>query len=215
MAMEDNAEVGRDTPAATGRDTAKATRRRGAALEQAILDAAIEELAEVGYQNLTMDGVAARAGTSKNVIYRRWPSRATLCVAAYLKMLPTAPEDTPDTGDLRSDALALLRRVSDRMSSRIGKILRALLVDFEDDPERVREIRQQLGRAGAGPWLTILARAVARGEVGPAALTPRVATVAVDLLRNEYALNGLTAVPDGTVVEIVDQVYLPLVRAFS
>lgn len=213
--MEDDTGVGAGTIAATGQNAARATRRRGAALEQAILDAAAGELAEVGYQNLTMDGVAARAGTSKNVIYRRWPNRAALCIAAYLKMLPTAPEDTPDTGDLRSDALALLHRVGDRMSSRIGKILRALLADFEDDPERVREIREQLGRASVGPWLTILARAAARGEVGPAALTPRVATVAVDLLRNEYALNGLTAVPDSTLVEIVDQVYLPLVRGLS
>ncbi|HET6737281.1 MAG TPA: helix-turn-helix domain-containing protein, partial [Kribbella sp.] len=63
------------------------TRRRGAALEEAILRAAVEELQEVGYRELTMDGVAARAGTSKNVIYRRWPSRAALCVAAYREML--------------------------------------------------------------------------------------------------------------------------------
>ncbi len=215
MAMDGNTGVGGDTTDATGRDTVKATRRRGAALERAILEAAVEELAEVGYQNLTMDGVAARAGTSKNVIYRRWPNRAALCVAAYLKMLPTAPEDTPDTGDLRTDSLALLTRVSDRMSSEVGKILRALLADFEDDPERVRAIRDQLGRASVGPWLTVLARAAARGEVGPAALTPRVATVAVDLLRNEYALNGLTTVPDSTLAEIVDHVYLPLVRGLS
>lgn len=101
------------------------------------------------------------------------------------------------------------------MSSRTGKILRALLADFEDDPERVWEIREQLRHAADGPWLTVLARAAARGEVGPAALTPRVATVAVDLLRNEYALNGLTTVPDTTLIEIVDQVYLPLVRGLG
>ncbi|MEU0388447.1 TetR/AcrR family transcriptional regulator [Streptomyces chartreusis] len=213
--MEGNSEAGGHTAAAAGRETARATRRRGAALEQAILDAAVEELAEVGYQNLTMDGVAARAATSKNVIYRRWPNRAALCVAAYLRMLPTDPEDTPDTGDLRSDSLALLHRVNNRMSSRLGKILRALLADFEDDPERVSALREQLGGASVGPWLTMLARAAARGEVGSAALTPRVATVAVDLLRNEYALNGLAPVPDSTLVEIVDQVYLPLVRGLS
>jgi len=55
---------------------------------------------------------------------------------------------------LRSDALALLRRVSTRMSSGIGTVLWALLADVEDDPERVREIRDQLGCAGVGPWLT-------------------------------------------------------------
>ncbi|MEO3872200.1 TetR/AcrR family transcriptional regulator [Nonomuraea sp. B12E4] len=201
--------------AASGEAPARATRRRGAALEEAILRAAIEELDEVGYPSLTMDGVAARAGTAKNVIYRRWPSRAALCVAAYRRMLPAAPEDIPDTGDLRSDALAMLRRGNDRMSSPMGKILRELLADIQSDPERVREFREQLVRGNTGPWLTILARAAARGEAGPAALTPRVATVAVDLLRNEYAINGVATVPEDILAEIVDQVFLPLVRAHT
>jgi AcrR family transcriptional regulator len=206
---------GGDTSAPTGEGASRATRRRGVALEQAILQAAAEELTGVGYQNLTMDGVAARAGTAKNVIYRRWPNRAALCVAAYRRMLPADPEDSPDTGDLRSDALALLTRANDRMSSPVGKILRELLADIQTDPERVREVREQLVRASIGPWLTVLARAAARGEAGPDALTPRVATVAADLLRNEYAVNGVTTVPDGVLVEIVDQVFLPLVRAHS
>ncbi|MFJ9839245.1 hypothetical protein ACIRYZ_02075 [Kitasatospora sp. NPDC101155] len=91
-------------------------------------------------------------------------------------------------------------------------MLRALPADVEDDPERVRENRDQLGRAAERPWLTVLAWAAACGEIGPAALTPRVATVAVDLLRNEYALNAMAVVPDSALVEIVDQVYQALVR---
>ena len=199
--------------AITGVGPVKATRRRGAALETAILQAAAEELAEVGYANLTMDRVAARAGTSKNVIYRRWPSRAALSVAAYRQLLPSDPQDTPDTGDLRSDALALLNRTNDRMSSPVGKVLRELLSGIQNDPERIREIREQVGRAAIAPWLTVLSRAAARGEIGADVLTPRVATVAVDLLRNEYSLNGLTRAPHSVLVEIIDQVFLPLVRA--
>src|SRR5262245_1738592 len=172
----------------------KATRRRGAELERAILRAVADELAEHGYASLTMDRVAARAGTSKNVIYRRWSSRAALSVAAYRRLLPTDPEDTPDTGDLRSDALALLNRANERLSSPVGKVLRELLTGIQDDPEVLGEIRQQVARAGVAPWLTILSRAAARGEIGTEALTPRVATVAVDLLRSEYSLNGATAV---------------------
>ncbi|MFI7135811.1 TetR/AcrR family transcriptional regulator [Nonomuraea sp. NPDC050153] len=191
----------------------RATRRRGAALERAILQAAADELVEGGYASLTMDRVAARAGTSKNAIYRRWPSRAALSVAAYRHLLPTDPEDTLDTGDLRSDALALLNRANDRMSSATGKVMRELLSGIKNDPERMREIREQLLRAGLAPWLTILSRAAARGEVGSRALTPRVAGTALDLLRNEYWLSGLTTLPQSVLVEIVDQVYLPLVRA--
>ncbi|GAB3413301.1 TetR/AcrR family transcriptional regulator [Flindersiella endophytica] len=200
---------------AADHQTTKATRRRGAALEEAILRAAIDELVEVGYRNLTMDGVAERAGTAKNVIYRRWPNRAALCVAAYRRMLPTAPEETPDTGSLRSDALALLNRGNARLSSPVGAILRELLADLPTDPELIREVREQLANAGLGPWLTVLARAVARGEAGPDAMTPRVATVAVDLLRNEYAVHGVSEAPAAVLEEIVDQVFLPLVKAHS
>jgi AcrR family transcriptional regulator len=185
-------------------------RRRGAALEQAILQAAVDELREVGVRDLTMDGVAARAGTAKNVIYRRWPSRAALCVAAYRQMLPSTVGETPDTGSLRGDALALLTRANDRLSSPVGKILRDLLALIQTEPELLRELRDQVARDGITPWLTVLARAASRGEVGPEALTPRVATVAVDLLRSEYALNGATAVPAEVLTEIVDQVFLPL-----
>ena len=184
-------------------------------LETAILQAAADELAESGYAGLTMDRVARRAGTNKNAIYRRWPNRAALCVAAYRRMLPTSPEETPDTGSLRSDALAVLNRGNARMSSPEGAILRGLLADLQSDPELIREVRGQLPGAGLGPWMTVLARAVARGEAGPGAMLPRVATVAVDLLRNEYAVHGITEVPPAILEEIVDQVFLPLVKAHS
>ena len=191
----------------------RTTRRRGPALEGAILQAAADELAEAGYAGLTMDRVAARAGTNKNAIYRRWPDRPTLAVAAYRRLLPTDPEQVPDSGDLRSDALALLTRANERMTSPVGRVLRALLTGIQDDQERLRELREQVVRAGNAAWLTVLARAVARGEARDTALTPRIATVAVDLLRNEYALNGATAVPESILVEIVDELFLPLVRA--
>ncbi|WP_377273270.1 TetR/AcrR family transcriptional regulator [Peterkaempfera sp. SMS 1(5)a] len=211
--MTTDRDPGSGVVTAEGGETPRATRRRGAELEQAILQAAAEELLEAGYQNLTMDGVAARAGTAKNVIYRRWPNRAALCVAAYRRMLPSSPADAPDTGDLRSDALAMLTRANNRLSSPVGRILRELLADIQTDPERIRELRDQVGQLSAGPWLTVLARAVARGEAHPGALVPRVATVAVDLLRNEYVIHGATAVPAPVLAEIVDQVFLPLVRA--
>ncbi|MEV6880175.1 TetR/AcrR family transcriptional regulator [Amycolatopsis sp. NPDC051128] len=130
------------------------TRRRGTELEDAILRAAAEELAESGYAGLTMERVAQRAGTNKNALYRRRPNRAALGVAAY----------------------------------------------------------RHLAEGGAGAWLVLLDRAVARGEAPPGALHPRVASVALVLLRNEYLTRGLTTVDDDVLVEIVDEVYLPLVR---
>src|SRR6516225_6106093 len=94
-------------------------RRRGAELEDAILRAAVEELIESGYAGLTMDRVARRAGTNKNTIYRRWPNRAALGIAAY-RQLAAAAVPSPDTGELRGDALELMRRTNRSWSSATG-----------------------------------------------------------------------------------------------
>jgi AcrR family transcriptional regulator len=192
-------------------DDPPARRRRGTELEQAILRAAADELTEAGYAGLTMDRVAQRAHTNKNAIYRRWPNRAALGVAAYRRLLE-AELRIPDTGELRGDALTLLRRINGDLSSPAGEILHSLLSSIGDEPELRAQLNDQAAEGGAGMWLTVLGRAVARGEVEPEALHPRVATVALALLRHEYLTRGIARVPDGVLVEIVDLVYLPLVR---
>jgi len=188
-----------------------AGRRRGAALEQAILRATIDELLESGYQALTMDRVAQRAGTNKNAIYRRWPSRAALAVAAY-RELNVAEQPFPDLGSLRTDALELLRRANRSWTSPAGQLRRSLFAGVAHDAELLGLIQERAHDAGSALWLTVVARAVARGEVRPEALHPRVATVAIVLLRNEYVTRGPTQVPDDVLVEIVDDVYVPLLR---
>ncbi|MGH2352776.1 MAG: TetR/AcrR family transcriptional regulator [Chloroflexota bacterium] len=199
------------TDGPSGRDRTKTGRRRGTALEQAILHAAVDELAEGGYAGLTMDQVARRARTNKNAIYRRWPSRAALGIAAYRELV-AADLRFPDTGDLRGDVLELLRGANRRMATPRGEILRGLLASAAEDPELMAQLREQFVDAGSDLWLTVLGRAVARGEAPPEALHPRVATVAIVLLRNEYVARGVLTVPDGVLVEIIDEVYLPLVR---
>ncbi|MFI6503503.1 TetR/AcrR family transcriptional regulator [Nonomuraea typhae] len=188
-------------------------RRRGAALEEAILSAAADELTESGYAALTMDRVAARAGTNKNAIYRRWPNRLALGVAAY-KQLSTAIQP-PDTGNLREDALELLRRANRHWSSPLGGILRELLSAAGGATELVAQLPEQSSDAMTAIWLTVLGRAVARGEAAPEALHPRVATVAMILLRNEFVVRGVPTAPDEVLAEIVDEVFLPLVRQRS
>jgi AcrR family transcriptional regulator len=190
------------------------TRRRGAALEQAVLQAAVDELLEAGYVQLTMDAVARRAGTNKNAIYRRWPSRAALAVAAY-RQVSRGEAPLPDSGSLREDALELLRRANSLWSSPTGMVLRSLLAGVAHDPQLLALIQERSPDAGSALWLTVLGRAVARGEARPEALHPRVATVAVVLLRNEYVTRGVPSAPDDVLVQIVDEVYLPLIRGRS
>lgn len=89
-----------------------AERRRGAALEEALLDAAWEELADNGYARFTMDAVVKRAGTSPTVLYRRWSDRDALVRATIPHVLRKHIHDVPDTGSLREDVLTLMREIS-------------------------------------------------------------------------------------------------------
>lgn len=186
------------------------TRRRGAALDEAILRAAADELTASGYAGLTMEKVARRAGTNKNALYRRWPNRLALGIAAYRQLSRTVP--LPDTGTLRDDALELLRRANRHWSSPLGRILRELISAAGGASQLLAELPEQSTDALAANWLLVLGRAVARGEAAPEALHPRVATTAIVLLRNEFVLRGIPTAPDEVLVEIVDQVYLPLVQ---
>ncbi|HEY8524037.1 MAG TPA: TetR/AcrR family transcriptional regulator [Acidimicrobiales bacterium] len=190
------------------------TRRRGAALEEAILRAAADVLRESGVAGLTMEEVARRAGTNKNALYRRWPNRLALGVAAY-RRLAAAETTPPDTGSLRGDALEMLRRMNSTWSSPYGEILRGLIAAAGGAPELLAELGDDPAAGGGAceaAWLTLLGRAVARGEAAPEALHPRVAGAPTALLRNEYVSRGVPAVPESVLVEIVDEVFLPLVR---
>ncbi|GGT09101.1 TetR/AcrR family transcriptional regulator [Nonomuraea spiralis] len=186
------------------------TRRRGATLEEAILRAAADELTASGYAGLTMDKVAARAGTNKNAIYRRWPNRLALGIAAYKRLATTV--SPPDTGELRGDVLELLRRANRYWSSPLGAILRDLLAAAGGATEFLAQLQEESDDGVAAPWLAVLERAVSRGEAAPESLRPRVATVAIVLLRNEFVVRGAPSAPDDVLVEIVDEVFLPLVR---
>src|SRR5690606_41072013 len=98
-------------------------RRRGAELERAILRAALEELTESGYAGMTMDRVARRAGTNKNAIYRRRPSRQALAVVADA-LLAVEPANPPAAGALRVDGLAPTRRPYATVTTHPGLIRR-------------------------------------------------------------------------------------------
>lgn len=187
---------------------ATTTRRRGEVLEAAILDAAWEELAGVGYERLTMEGVAARAGTSKPVLYRRWPNRAKLVLAAFRRVVTPVADAPPDTGDLREDLLSLLRRVR-------GHFLVMQQAAPDAVPGLWREIdalegERELFRPRAVP--IVLQQAAARGEIDAEAVPPRVARLLFDLNRHELLVTGRPPT-DEALVEIVDQVVLPALRA--
>ena len=187
-----------------------ATRRRDTKLEAAILEAAWDELAEVGYTALTMESVAARAKTSRAVLYRRWPNRPELVVAALGHHAAVVPIGVPDTGTLRGDLLALLRHMSARVGEVAG-VFSFLIADyFQQEGLSPAVLRERAVGGTPSEMELILERAVERGEIDPARLSPRIRSLPVDIVRHDLIMNQ-EPVPDSTLEEIVDKIFLPLV----
>jgi AcrR family transcriptional regulator len=192
----------------TAEDHRRLPRRRGEALDAAILEATLEVLAEVGYAQLTMERVAERARTGKASLYRRWPTRVELTLDAVRHAMPDA-DAPPDTGSLRGDLLALLRGAADQLAGPAGEALRGLLGDALGDQGRIAELRRGSRGSGRRSMQEITRRAAARGEIDAAAITPRRLEVAQALLRHHFLIEGVP-IPDQVIVEIVDEVVLPV-----
>lgn len=184
------------------------SRRRGEELYAAILEATLAELAEVGYSRLAMERVAARAGASKASLYRRWPSRSELVIAA-LGHHYGGPEPAPDTGSLRGDVLALLRMGASRLNGIFGVAARGLMAETLTDPERTAGVRPNMFTSRNRIMRGILDRAAARGEIRPEAITPQLISLAPALVDYDFLIFG-APVPDDVITGIVDNVLLPL-----
>lgn len=185
-------------------------RRRGVELEEAILDAAWAELTDHGYANFTVDAAARRAGTSKPVVYRRWADKRELATAAIVRAARAGLVGGHDTGSLRGDLLATLREANRTRAAFVGIASVYLGEYFRETGTSLGDLRKLI-LAGRGQLTAeIFERGVARGEADPAKLTPRITNLAFDLFRHELLLT-FQAVPDATLVEIVDTIVLPLV----
>jgi AcrR family transcriptional regulator len=185
------------------------TRRRGEVLEAELLDAAWEELSSAGYQAMTFEAVADRAGTSRAVLYRRWPNKAELVVAALRRHRPILTGQVPDTGTLRGDVLALLTRMSERLAKTGPETVYGLLGDYLADAGLFSRLRADVLHIGTEVMMTILKRAAERGEARPD-VNPRIAALPTDLFRNELLVRR-TPPGKGVIAEIIDDVFLPLV----
>jgi AcrR family transcriptional regulator len=140
-------------------------RRRDARRDEAILAATLAILREQGYRGLTIEGVAVRAGVGRPTIYRRWPSKPALVVAALVDSARLALP-VVDTGSLRDDLIAVQRHQVELMSSpESRRVTAGLIADLVADPELAETyVTQYLAPRRAGVW-QVLQRAVDRGEL--------------------------------------------------
>ncbi|MFF4755448.1 TetR/AcrR family transcriptional regulator [Streptomyces sp. NPDC002514] len=201
----------------TSRETAAPARavtlrRRGAVLERAILDAALEQLSTVGWNGLTMEGVAAGAQTGKAAVYRRWPSKEDLVADALRSGLPSV-EEAPDLGSVREDLLALCRQARQAMFSRPGFALRAVI--HECDSMQAERFHAVIVEGVVEPMIKLLGkvigRGIERGEVHPGAANGYVYDVipAMMMYRNKMCASEWE---DPDIEEMIDLLMLPLLR---
>ena len=186
------------------------TRRRGSELEQAILDAAWEQLIAEGYEHFTIDTVAARARTSKPVLYRRWKTRDDLLRATVRHIGAASAPSIPDTGTLRGDLLALLTLANTTRNPMAALVSSMLGSYYNQTGPTPAELRDAFLTPRGSAVEQVVNRAVERGEVDPSRLTPRIIDLPFDLFRNEMMMT-LSPVPDHVLRQIVDDIFIPLV----
>jgi len=194
----------------TSEARAVGSRRRGKVLEAAIFKAVFQELAETGYVNFSIERVAAGAGTSKPVIYRRWPTRARLVYAALRANRPGLSFEAPDTGTVRGDVMVILHSVSEMVDELSPEVIFGLIAELLHESEL--SLFAEVHERNAKTMREILTRGIGRGEIAAEKLTPRLAGLPFDLVRYQLiVLRQPLSAQD--IEEIIDGIFLPLVRA--
>jgi len=181
-------------------------RPRDPGVDEAVLAAAMELLADAGFARLTMEQIAARAGVGKASVYLRWPNKVSLVAEAIQHRSSVVP-DVPNTGSLPGDMRAFLRALL-RTFDAASRAMAAVSSEVNNHPELRAAWRQGLSSALTDCVRQIVERAVARGELPATTDLDLLSMLPVTLLQNWRLENGQS--PDDAAVErIVNQFYTP------
>jgi AcrR family transcriptional regulator len=180
---------------------------RGEARENAILRAAFELLAEIGFERLTMDAVAIRARASKATIYRRWPGKAELIAAALRLYAGNETMQIAESDSLRGDLIAMLRALRDKFQRSDRALFSGLIRAMQCDAELAEIMRAQIANNKAMVGDLIATRAAQRGEPVPDLEIIREIAPAQLIIR--LLITG-EPVDDDYISELVDDIVLPL-----
>jgi AcrR family transcriptional regulator len=148
-------------------ETPRLGRKRDHTRDPEIMDAALDVLAETGYDGMTIDMVAARARAGKATLYRRWPSKAELVLdaVACLKQSDTEPSNIPDTGTLRGDLVAMIKAPSIEDGERKLQIMAGLTSMLSRSPELADAATAAIVEPRRAVNRMLLQRAIDRGEI--------------------------------------------------
>lgn len=185
--------------------TRSAGRPRDPQVGERILTATQDLLITRGYAATTVEDVARAAGTGKAAVYRRWPSKVDLIIAAVLAL--NAPVSIPDTGSLREDLIACAMHYA-RTDERSTRVLASLLGEIGHDDELFAAANRAIGRPPVAALVALIEQWVDRGEIA--------ADVRVELIAGiipTAAFGSVTlrqrALDAQTISDLVDYVLLP------
>jgi AcrR family transcriptional regulator len=174
--------------------------------EAELLSVTLELLQEHGYDRLSLEAVATTARASKATLYRRWPTKAELVMAAFIEGTRQVAVD-PDTGTLRGDLLAIGEQICAHVGTHAGTI-RAVLVEVSRNAELEAIMQEQFLAQKKALMAHVLARAVDRGEIDATAINEDLWDVLPGYLIYRFVLTG--RVPScHTVRDLVDNVLIP------
>jgi AcrR family transcriptional regulator len=200
----------------SNKSTAGLGRKRDETADGRIIEAALDVLAESGFDAMTMDMVAARAKAGKATVYRRWASKAELVRDALIWMSRSSVEldRLPDTGSLRKDLLEVLRPYSNAHSEKKFRVLAGLGSFFSEH----RELAEQATQGIFEPWTAInrklMLRAAERGEIAADADIEMACKVIVSMT-SFRSLSENKPFDKTLYGELLDKILLPALKARS
>ena len=133
-------------------------------MEEAILRAALQLMAELGYDAMSVEAIASRAGTGKATIYRRWPSKEAIVIDAIQRTL--AQVQFPDTGSVRRDLEAVMTRILGVITGVVGQSrMPRVIASLIGNPPLMRAWWERAVMPARQQLRTMLERGIARGEL--------------------------------------------------
>ena len=189
----------------------KPGRPRSAQAHKAILDAALELLAQEGFQGLSIEDIAARAGVGKTTIYRRWSSKDELVIDAIHEI--QVDLTTVDTGNFRNDLVILFKAANRGIMTHplLPQLVLRLISEFQANPEIFQVFLTQLLIPRIQRFMYMVEQAQARGEIRrdidwTLALELITGPIFIHLLISHYLAPSMSSSEDKWIEQMIDAV---------
>ena len=193
-------------------EPARLGRKRDHSRDADILDAAVDVLAEEGYDGMTIDMVAARAKAGKATLYRRWASKGELVIdaVACMKKNDLDLDRLPDTGTLRGDLIGMIKPRTLEEAEKKLQVMAGLMSVLARSPELSDAISQAIIEPRAEVNRILLRRAIERGEIAAdcdvdtiALISPSMAAYRTLVLKKPVDREFLVSMIDGVILPAV------------